>query len=290
MCFANNKAKRYTDCEARILLKRNKLCVCYSDHKGFHHKSPDVRVLFFSTEKVVALPFQNTFFVSKSSQNSTNSHVSANQKHLCSSGEYVSAHLLHDGIPHSGSGSDEKNWSWYKNQKQINSTFCKQGCVAPVCYCAHLHFQTIKGGCRPLAKNRTHFVLDKILFKNFADQSKATNTANNNNIKTGSMENNYFDHFETTKFESLHSDCSQREFLLFQHRQNHSAQPCKEMNQIPCTYGCSRCFPFHKLCVYETDHDGKVMHCPSGAHLKNCQAMDCNNMFKCPTVYCVPYR
>ena len=65
---------------------------------------------------------------------------------------------------------------------------------------------------------------------------------------------------------------------------------CDDPEKIQCTYGCMQCFYIHKLCVYELSNGGRLMHCPSGAHLKNCEKMECSNMLKCFKSYCVPYR
>ncbi len=65
---------------------------------------------------------------------------------------------------------------------------------------------------------------------------------------------------------------------------------CPQKNNIPCVFGCQRCFPMYKLCVYELATSGKLMHCASGSHLQYCEQMECNNMFKCYNSYCVPYR
>lgn len=86
----------------------------------------------------------------------------------------------------------------------------------------------------------------------------------------------------------LFADCNEYEV------KNITAEPglegCEENNTIQCTYRCKICFPFHKLCVHELDKASRLMHCPSGAHLKNCEEMECSNMLKCYKSYCVPYR
>ena len=66
------------------------------------------------------------------------------------------------------------------------------------------------------------------------------------------------------------------------------ANKCNGLDEIPYTYGCRRCFSTYKLCVYELDQQGNVLHCPSGAHLKNCEKMECNNMFKCKNIIAYP--
>ena len=65
---------------------------------------------------------------------------------------------------------------------------------------------------------------------------------------------------------------------------------CATKTEIPCTHGCTSCFPLPKFCVYELESDSKIKHCPGGTHLQNCTNMECNNMIKCPRSYCIPYR
>ncbi|ELU06797.1 hypothetical protein CAPTEDRAFT_37594, partial [Capitella teleta] len=51
------------------------------------------------------------------------------------------------------------------------------------------------------------------------------------------------------------------------------------------------CLPREKLCVYERDSDGNLLHCETGSHLQNCFEVSCPHMFQCihKTGYCIPF-
>ncbi len=90
------------------------------------------------------------------------------------------------------------------------------------------------------------------------------------------------------------NDCTRYDIEQIENHESSFDPLCAENDKMPCTFGCNKCFFIHKLCVYELDQDAQkvmhLMHCPSGAHLKNCEEMECHNMLKCPKSYCVPYR
>ena len=88
----------------------------------------------------------------------------------------------------------------------------------------------------------------------------------------------------------LYLDCDRDELSSIKKNKTVFLKSCENPDQLLCTYGCRKCFALHKVCTYELDYDGKLLHCPSGAHLKNCEFIGCNNMFKCPNSYCIPYR
>ena len=88
----------------------------------------------------------------------------------------------------------------------------------------------------------------------------------------------------------LDTDCNKEELAAVTRNTSHFVSRCDKENSIQCTLGCKHCFSINKICVYEIDDNGKLMHCPSGSHLKNCTDMECNNMFKCFKKYCIPYR
>ena len=88
----------------------------------------------------------------------------------------------------------------------------------------------------------------------------------------------------------LYTDCTEDELAVISRNVTHFTSRCDNEDLIQCTLGCKQCFSITKICVYELDDNGNLMHCPSGSHLKNCTDMECNNMFKCFKKYCIPYR
>ncbi len=89
---------------------------------------------------------------------------------------------------------------------------------------------------------------------------------------------------------NLFTDCQEEEINATLIGTNVFVKDCMERDKIQCTYGCKKCFPPNKICVFELDKNNELMHCPSGGHLKHCEGMECNNMFKCHKSYCVPHR
>ena len=60
-------------------------------------------------------------------------------------------------------------------------------------------------------------------------------------------------------------------------------------HEIPCIPGHPCCFSSDKLCVFEKDKDGELLHCRNGEHLLGCDDIVCPNPYiKCNLSYCIP--
>ena len=238
----------------------------------------------------------NTFYVIKSRlQDVKNYHFKSNYStYRCISKEYISLMVLHDGIDDCNSGDDETDpILCHHNGHMRNSSFCKTSCRRPKCICPDLYFQKLKGGCSPYNINVKHNIIDTKI--NFIDNGTIVQHTNIHNVYTDTFV------IEEKKIEKIHvfqgseykfqSDCTEKE--LQDLRDIHSSylvKACSGLNELQCTYGCEKCFPIHKLCVYELENNWKLKYCPSGAHLKNCERIECNKMFKCTNHYCLPYK
>ncbi len=64
---------------------------------------------------------------------------------------------------------------------------------------------------------------------------------------------------------------------------------CSKPHQFPCFRGHSHCFIISDICVFKLDSLGNLYPCRNGAHLEVCENFTCNNKFKCPAYYCVPF-
>ena len=238
----------------------------------------------------------NTFYVIKSRlQDVKNYHFKSNYStYRCISNEYISLIVLHDGIDDCNSGDDETNpILCHHNGRMRNSSFCKTSCRRPKCICPDLYFQKLKGSCSPYNNNAKHNMSDTKI--NFIDNGTKVHHTNIHHVYTDTFA------IEEKKIEKIHvfqgseykfqSDCTEKE--LQDLRDIHSSylvKACSGLSQLQCTYGCAKCFPIHKLCVYELENNWKLKYCPSGAHLKNCERIECNKMFKCTNHYCLPYK
>ena len=66
-------------------------------------------------------------------------------------------------------------------------------------------------------------------------------------------------------------------------------QFCLRRGQIPCNKGYSLCFAISDICVYRLNKQGKLIPCFTGEHMQQCEEYECNNKFKCPGYYCIPF-
>ena len=66
-------------------------------------------------------------------------------------------------------------------------------------------------------------------------------------------------------------------------------EACKHTDQIPCVEGHSVCYNITDIFVYRLNKYHQLVPCRQGEHLQNCEEFECNNMFKCPNFYCIPW-
>ena len=205
------------------------------------------------------------------------------QVHNCTSGELIFMIYVGDGKVDCLSGDDENTLACAFHGKMQNSSFCRNNCFAPACKCSDLYFQTMGGGC--FAYNRTCDNECLLLLNNNADINVMIILSILLSFESTILEKQP----RPNRQSYFYTDCTKLEIDNMQFAVS-SKTKCKSPEEMPCTYGCSRCFPVHKLCVYQLDESGSMMYCPSGAHLKNCDMMECNRMFKCPDHYCIYQR
>ncbi len=191
--------------------------------------------------------------------------VKKEQVMLCSSGEYVSWTVVHDAVNDCVSGSDEPHMQCLIDGNVADSssnTLCMSVCSKPRCDCPPLYYQLHQGGCSPFRHigKKPHPILIPKATGNF--QSKRTS----------------------------HSDCGPDELKTLKALLAPNAFGCDKHDHIQCTFGCAKCYPLSKMCVYELDSTNNLKFCPSGSHLKPCGKMECNNMFSCLNYYCTPFR
>ncbi len=152
-----------------------------------------------------------------------------------------------------------------KNMWKQTKICCHTGKIQPkfAALCADLFYRNVRGMCLPyiLQQPCSHLC--------FVSSTSNKSQSNNNDFYT---------------------DCSQEELEAFAQNITSIRNVCIHKGYIPCTLGCQKCYPIHKICVYELDQLGDLMHCPSGSHIKHCTKAECANMVKCYKNYCVPFR
>ncbi len=211
-----------------------------------------------------------------------------NQMFSCRSGELLSRTVLHNRVKDCVDGSDESGLKCYHQGRLLSTKLCLTNCVKAKCTCVDLYFHSIHGGCFPYnyetrnvsftVKALVEPMNEQFLHHDFAAQFALNHTLSKRQQR---------DEQEWV----MTADCTESEIETSRERRmGKFTTDCLGDDHMQCTYGCKRCFPIYKVCVHELDTNYSLMHCPSGAHLKNCLGVDCNNMFKCPKRYCVPYR
>lgn len=199
------------------------------------------------------------------------------QVYKCYSGQHISVSRLFNLVDDCEGGDDEFGWACKLNGQTTQASNCKTSCAKANCSCTELFYHHFQGGCMPYRQK-----FSCVAAKCFSSTNSNKSNSEPKFIHTGIKET------QTASRNSAEgADCTQTELNA---PVKYNSTKCKNHTEIQCTSGCSRCFPIHKLCVYELDANHSLMHCPSGAHLKNCQHLECNNKFQCPMFYCVPYR
>ncbi len=271
-CFEGKRTKVFTKCMVRGQL--NRILVPFtSTRETLFYKFDKLSETFVKAGYISNLT--DVWFVAQTIQETTPLTVSnLSQIHLCQSKEYVSVFALYNGKADCDTGDDEVQMSCFLNGDRVSGSQCNTGCHKANCSCLPLFYQGHTGGCHPFrTTNGTH-----------ARKEQSTQNLMNVNKTKSKAKLHAWKSWQGL----LPGDCSEYDFKFNQFHTE--ARICKNTNEMLCTSGCSRCFPVHKLCVFELDLQGILMHCPSGSHLKNCDKMGCNQMIKCAQGYCVPYK
>ena len=223
---------------------------------------------------------QNTFQMGIEKKTNIIFDIKRKQRQVgsCKSGEFISMSLFQNNrVDCSGGHDDEVPVGCVIHENIMNGSICEISCLKQTCNCPDLYYKNRQRKCSPFREKHIHVrhsfdAVDTLL--------KGLETSLTKVLKT-EMDSDLC---------SFYTDCTFQELQQMELSYINFRLACSNADEILCTYGCSRCFPIAKVCVYELDHCGNLMHCPSGAHLKNCQKIECNNMFKCNEHYCVPYR
>ena len=292
-CSIYGKKRSYTKKETLRLIQDGIIFFGISDNKTHYYQyDPLLKQLVLSKEGADTSGTDNFYIVREKLGNAKVPELVLLHKiHLCNSQEFVSQLHQHDGEEDCKSGDDETGQLvCYYDGHMKNDLLCKTSCRRPKCTCPDLYYQNVKGGCSPFHSNMKYNLPDLKL--HFVDNVTKISQTNILYVDTESIviEAHEIENKSTLIDHShyLQSDCSMEE--LTNADLKYFVNKCNGLDEIPCTYGCRRCFPTYKLCVYELDKQGNLLYCPSGAHLKNCEKMECNNMFKCKKHYCIPFR
>ena len=282
--------KTFSYREALKLEEKDNILLGMPNHKSAFYTFSLLRNSFV---EMTSSNLENIFYISRRLiiNGTFNLATKSLQIVKCSDGILMSLKFLYDevskctgeiGLPHAACKSNV-------NGEIQNWTICRDLCFRINCTCSELYYHKPHGGCSPYS-----FTMDGpgtvqgILFLDRDRKIQNTDLQAVNlqgitvyRIRTVHKSGKQLNHEKSIHLNFL--DCTEAELegLYF-------IKECDHPEHIQCTFGCARCFHVFHLCVYELDNDGNLLHCPSGSHLKNCEDMQCNNMFKCN--YCVPYR
>ncbi len=182
--------------------------------------------------------------------------------------------IKNDGTKDCEFGDDE-DFICFTDKEKYTASYCSFCCVGSACMCSDLFLKGPNGGCIPLAE---HAVFS------------SGNRTEHNEIPIES----YFTQMQRKLLaldsqSTVYSDCTPTELSHFEAMANIFENHCRP-NKHQCTKGCTRCYSAKKKCIFELDIQSRIMHCPSGAHLKDCDFSECYNYFACSLFYCIPYR
>ena len=67
-------------------------------------------------------------------------------------------------------------------------------------------------------------------------------------------------------------------------------EPCRLNGMMSCYPSINKCFTIQDICLYKLDKLDHLYPCRTGSHIKYCEDFQCNQNYKCPGYYCVPWR
>ncbi len=70
---------------------------------------------------------------------------------------------------------------------------------------------------------------------------------------------------------------------------NDFERKCEKFGMLSCSFENRACYSVSDICSYLKSESGALTPCKSGEHMQNCSLFQCNNMFKCPNFYCIPW-
>ena len=187
---------------------------------------------------------------------------------FCQNGHIISSLFVCDGIVHCG------------NKDFSDENFC-------ACSSANMTSQ-----CKFLSANSEKWICSPLYFagRNSACYSYITQKHHSVIGEFGLFLSNC-SRLHHSLLNDLVVDCGELidEQDLTHHLINETTLSCSNPEEIPCRMGHSRCFNATDICVFRLDIFNNLTPCRTGEHIESCQNFECNNKFKCPGYYCLPW-
>ena len=156
--------------------------------------------------------------------------------------------------------------------KSLNNN-CKEICNGSDCFCSPLYYKSKYRNC--------------LSYRSKTTQVKVSNKVNQNGFICN--DNTTIDIF--LKDDSV-PDCTvnaEDEPLLKSLLTNNTLMKCQTPASIPCITGSSICYKISDICVYRLDNLNNLHPCRTGSHMEECEEFECNQHYKCPGYYCIPW-
>ena len=187
----------------------------------------------------------------------------------CFNNTFISAlHVCDRSYDCGESKSDEMECSCKSFNKH-----CREICNGPACSCFPLYFKSYNGKC-------VRYIFQKL--------KKLDTTENIWKYKSNKRST-----FINTKLQDdLVSDfcnSSKNETLPQNILNNKTTTQCKVLGKLPCQAQYLSCYDLHHICIYRLDKFNYLIPCRTGSHIEECKIFQCNQMFKCPDYYCIPW-
>ncbi len=187
---------------------------------------------------------------------------------LCAGGGYVSKTYLCDGsIDCQNDDSDEQNCVC----ESSNHKSCRVMKTGNKTKCGPLHYQSHQGDCLQYVNQQIPLV----------NHTKSFFTCHNGMV------------IDETLKDDLFADCgpdAEDESKLLSLLMNGNDELCPHPDQLPCKEGHPKCYNVADICNFLLNAHGQLFPCSNGGHLQNCKRFECNQKFKCPSFYCIPWN
>ena len=212
----------------------------------------------------------------KSVRRNTSNYADVYTNHLfkCQNNSYISQMLVCDGVHHCPGflPIDEFNCS------------CNYSINTKIEMCKFIQLSSTNTRCSIFYKRTKNG--DCILYKETGHQKKAkesllTLTCNNKSYNiTGHMVND------------LVVDCypqADDEYLLRSLLVNKTTGTCSSEGMLYCMESHPHCYNINDICKFQLSGQKNLIPCRNGKHLEECDTFECNMMFKCHQLYCIPW-